>query len=682
MGASRARPPAERAADLTTSSGLPSSSPTAVLEFAVEKLLRGAAPDAMSAVLRRLVEVFGGRAALAVQYQADRTMVVLAAYPDQAARDPALLAIIQGEDPPPHVLLVSSPAGDQPSSPGSDQPLCTLALVSDDPAWTAETRSTMRVIAAIVAARIRQTNANAGLAERRAVNIALVNQTPNAVVTANPRWRIVEFNRSAEQLFGHRREDVLGRPLTDLLPSRERSRFLQSVQSYRRPQDMRDAAHRIRVPVLLADGTESRVEMTRVPLTVEGETYFCGIVRDLTELERAQAAVEESERRFRMLARLAPVGIVQTDPSGQCTYVNERWCALTGMTEQDALTANWAQFLHPDDVSRLEREWVRAAEHGAELRIDCRLRTVRGGEVWVHVAAMAVPGPDDQPAGYLAALTNISDRKRAELEQERLLAAEQRMHDAELAARQAAELAQQRLAEQNTRLQQLDEAKTQFLGTVSHELRTPLTSIVSFTELIRETGNELSPDTTSALDVIERNAQRLLRLVGDLLLLSRIEEGIIPFDLSQLSIPELVREAASSASASAAQRDIGIEVSAQDGPTVLADGNRLEQVLDNLLSNAVKFTDPGGRVRMAATHDGTTWRIDVADSGIGIPPDELSQVFDRFARASNARKASVPGSGLGLSVVKGITELHGGRVEAESTVGAGTTFHVYLPISR
>src|SRR5262249_40440808 len=148
-------------------------SPAAVLEFAVERLLHGAAPEALAAVLQRLAEAFGGRAALAVQHQADRTMVVLAAHPAQAARAPALLAVIQAGHPPPGLLLAPAPGG--------DRSLCTLALAGDSPAWTAEARSTLRVIAAIVAAQIRQASTAAGLAERRAVNLALIRETPNAV---------------------------------------------------------------------------------------------------------------------------------------------------------------------------------------------------------------------------------------------------------------------------------------------------------------------------------------------------------------------------------------------------------------------------------------------------------------------------------------------------------------------
>ena len=118
-----------------------------------------------------------------------------------------------------------------------------------------------------------------------------------------------------------------------------------------------------------------------------------------------------------------------------------------------------------------------------------------------------------------------------------------------------------------------------------------------------------------------------------------------------------------------------------DGPPLHADQLRLQQVLDNLLSNAVKFSGDGSRVTITATHDGRAWRIDVADQGIGIPPADVDQLFNRFVRASNAAAAGLQGTGLGLSIVKAITELHGGRVEVRSTLGSGTTFSVYLPVS-
>jgi signal transduction histidine kinase len=267
---------------------------------------------------------------------------------------------------------------------------------------------------------------------------------------------------------------------------------------------------------------------------------------------------------------------------------------------------------------------------------------------------------------------DMSDRKLLEEQREWLL-------EAELAARRSAELAQQQLAGQNEKLHELDKAKTQFLATVSHELRTPVTSIVSFSELIRGETRALTPDGTMFLDIIERNAERLLHLVDDLLLLSRIESGTIPPELTSVSIPELAAEAVRAASAGAAKHAVALDLSADDGPAMQADRRRLLQVLDNLIANAIKFSPRDGLVSIAASYEDRAWRIDVADSGIGIPPDEIGQLFARFVRASNARTAGLPGTGLGLSIVKAIIELHGGHVQVDSVLGRGSTFSVYLP---
>ena len=244
----------------------------------------------------------------------------------------------------------------------------------------------------------------------------------------------------------------------------------------------------------------------------------------------------------------------------------------------------------------------------------------------------------------------------------------------------AGRAAQQRLTDQNAQLQELDEAKTEFLATVSHELRTPLTSIISFTELILDDTSQLPADTVDALSVIQRNGGKLLRLLGDLLLLSRLEARAIALDLGSVAVPGLIREAVRSVSATAAERGIEVTASTQDGPLLKADLLRLQQIMDNLLSNAIKFSGRGGKVQVSARPEGQMWRIDVTDEGIGIPADELDTLFGRFVRGTNARMAGLPGTGLGLSVVKAIAELHGGRVEVESTVELGSTFSVFLPV--
>jgi signal transduction histidine kinase len=225
----------------------------------------------------------------------------------------------------------------------------------------------------------------------------------------------------------------------------------------------------------------------------------------------------------------------------------------------------------------------------------------------------------------------------------------------------------------------LDDRRSEFLAVVSHELRTPLTSIVSFSELLRGEAAGLSADGIRFVDIIERNADRLLRLIDDLLMLNRLESGALPLELEQVAIPDLVAEAVRSVGPVAAKSGVTLHLDAGQGPPLRADPRRLLQVLDNLIGNAVKFSHVGGLVRVSAKYARGNWRVDVSDTGIGIPPDEAARLFGPFVRGSNARIAGLPGTGLGLSIVKSLVEMHGGHVTVESELGAGTTFSVFLP---
>jgi signal transduction histidine kinase len=226
----------------------------------------------------------------------------------------------------------------------------------------------------------------------------------------------------------------------------------------------------------------------------------------------------------------------------------------------------------------------------------------------------------------------------------------------------------------------LDEKRAQFIAVVSHELRTPLTSIVSFSELLRGEAEGLSEDGVRFLEIIERNADRLFALIDDLLMLNRLEAGGLPLELSDCSISALAAEAVRNAQPLAAKVGVTIHLDARDGPSTAADPRRLLQVFDNLISNAVKFSNSGGLVLVVARCARSTWRVDVSDTGIGIPPDEAAKLFGAFVRGSNARIAGLPGTGLGLWIVKALVEMHGGDVKVESVLNEGTKFSVFLPV--
>ncbi|MGW0614655.1 ATP-binding protein [Streptomyces sp. NPDC002788] len=230
------------------------------------------------------------------------------------------------------------------------------------------------------------------------------------------------------------------------------------------------------------------------------------------------------------------------------------------------------------------------------------------------------------------------------------------------------------------KLRALDKAKSDFLSTVSHELRTPLTSIVGYIELLKdeETG-PLTPPQSHMLDVVDRNANRLRTLIEDLLTLSRIESGAFGSKKERVDLCRLVAGAADAIRPVAEAASIGVETQCPSRPLLLeADNDQLDRVLMNLLSNAVKFTPEGGTVTVRAEARDSEAVLSVSDTG--IPLAEQEQLFQRFFRASNATESAIPGTGLGLTIVRTIVENHGGEVEVDSEEGRGTTFTARLPI--
>jgi signal transduction histidine kinase len=234
------------------------------------------------------------------------------------------------------------------------------------------------------------------------------------------------------------------------------------------------------------------------------------------------------------------------------------------------------------------------------------------------------------------------------------------------------------LAAQNERLRELDQMKDQFVSSVSHELRTPLTSMVGYLELILD--GEVGPvqgEQQQFLEIVSRNCDRLNRLVDDILFEARVDAGLLSLEHKWVDLSRLAADSAETARGAAATKQIEIRFDADETlPPVRADPIRMTQLLDNLLSNAVKFTPPNGTVSVTASRHGAVARLQVSDTGVGIPDQEIPKLFDRFFRASTS--VATPGTGLGLSIVKSIIEAHGGTISVESEQQCGTTFSVEL----
>ncbi|MCX6024439.1 MAG: ATP-binding protein [Chloroflexi bacterium] len=234
-----------------------------------------------------------------------------------------------------------------------------------------------------------------------------------------------------------------------------------------------------------------------------------------------------------------------------------------------------------------------------------------------------------------------------------------------------------------TKEREVDRMKTEFVSLVSHELRTPLTSIKGYIDLLLdgEVG-DLSEDQREFLMIVSGNTNRLVTIINDLLDISRIESGKVELTLAPQNIGGLVREALTGLAPQIEAKRQQLTLAVEDPlPPVLADGDRITQVLNNLLSNAHKYTPAGGRITVGVQREKDRIAVEVADTGIGISPEEQSQLFTRFYRARNRTTQEVNGTGLGLAITRSLLELHGSDLLLTSAVGEGTTFRFTLPLT-
>jgi signal transduction histidine kinase len=237
-----------------------------------------------------------------------------------------------------------------------------------------------------------------------------------------------------------------------------------------------------------------------------------------------------------------------------------------------------------------------------------------------------------------------------------------------------------RIRAENRELRRQDALKDDFVASVSHELRTPLTSIRGYLELVLD--DDLTDDQRRYLSVVDRNADRLLRVVDELLFAARVDAGGITLDCHATDLDRVVREAVEAARPAAAEHEIELELGAGEVGALSGDRARLAQVFDNLISNALKFTPAGGRVEVRSFLESGIAVVEVADTGVGISEEDQQRLFQRFFRAEGAILNAIDGTGLGLAIAKAIVDAHGGGLSVQSRAGFGTTFRVELPLDQ
>ena len=348
---------------------------------------------------------------------------------------------------------------------------------------------------------------------------------------------------------------------------------------------------------------------------------------------------------------------------------------LFGWKAKEMLGQSVQRIVPPGDTTSLQSNLQQMLRKDGMHTYEVTRQRKDGSLVDVQITLSPLRNDNGDVVGISSIIRDISERRQLEAERERLL-------EREREARADAEYARTLVEEQNRHLVELDRMKDDFVASVSHELRTPLTSINGYLDLMLEDCDDLPPDQRQYLNVVRRNSERLLRLVGDLLFVAQVDAGRISLELAEVDLSALIAEAVEAARPVAEEKHI--ELITHVAPIELreADALRLGQVLDNVLSNAVKFTPNEGSVSVHAFLEGARAVVEVADTGIGISAEDQLRLFDRFFRSAVANHMAIPGTGLGLAIAKAIVEGHDGAISLESEPGSGTTVRLELPLER
>jgi PAS domain S-box-containing protein len=485
--------------------------------------------------------------------------------------------------------------------------------------------------------------------------MALFQSSSDAVVGFGRDFRILALNPRAESLFGYRDVELIGTPVAVLLAAA-------------RPRPGRPAPPCDSLPsqlfkgspqVLLgrrADGSVFAVDVLIMEVEQGEGAFSIASFRDVQARAAGEEELRASEARFRAAVETLGEGLIITDVSDIITYVNFRMAQLSGYAPEEMIGRTVPALLVPEDEREAYQQHMLLRLQGLSEQYEISFQRKDGSRFWAEITATAFRGAEGRIVGTLGAVMDISDRKRI---QEELVAAVDASEDA-------------------------SRAKSAFLANMSHELRTPLNAVIGYSEMLAEEARErglanLLPD----LDKIHSAGKHLLRLINDILDLSKIEAGKMELFAELFDVPSLVREVVGTIRPMAERRGNAVDLSCGSSVRRMrADLTRVRQVLLNLLSNAGKFTE-NGKITLDVERvgiNGAPWiRFKVTDTGIGMTHEQIGKLFQAFAQADASTTRKYGGTGLGLVISRQLCQMMGGEVTVESEPGRGSVFTMLLP---
>lgn len=474
----------------------------------------------------------------------------------------------------------------------------------------------------------------------------LVENNPDLIVRLSKNGVLLDFHAGKDTSFPVPSESLIGKPVDEAVDHDLAMLTKEKIDLAIKTQELQTYEYQMKQNGLVHD--------FEVRMKSNGEDETIAIVRDITERKQYVTNIKAGELRYQTLTTVVPVGIFRTDEKGWTTYVNQRWCEISGMPPEEAMGDGWLNAVHPDDRNHLKSEWYDSAHQNQSSAADYRFVHPDGTVAWVIGQALPEKDASGKVIGYVGAIIDITERKKMEELKEAVIKAES-----------------------------ADKLKSAFLATMSHELRTPLNSIIGFTGiLLQKKVGPLNDEQEKQLHMIQSSSRHLLELINDVLDISKIEAGQLNVTIASFDMTDTIQNCLEKIKPLAEAKGLRLTAETPSEPIMIhSDRRRVEQILLNLLNNAVKFTDRG-EVLLSCAIQGEKLAVSVVDTGIGIKQENLISLFNPFFQVETGLNRQFEGTGLGLSICKRLVEILGGQISVQSEWGKGSTFTFTLPLEK